>query len=99
MNRTELANLLFPDCTTTIETLLQKYPERPQKICDRIAPSPTGYFHFGNLYTAILNWKLARQNQGIFYLRVEDTDQARKVEDAVEVVLNALQKFGISIDE
>ncbi len=99
MTRAELANLLFPQITTTIPELLTKYPHRPQPVCDRIAPSPTGYFHFGNLYTAILNWKFAQQNHGVFYLRVEDTDQARKIDDAVDVVINALKKFGISIDE
>ncbi len=93
MTRSELANLLFPKNTTTIDELFQKYPKRPQSVCDRIAPSPTGYFHFGNLYTAILNRKFARQNQGIFYIRVEDTDQARKIDDAVEVVLNSLNQF------
>ncbi|GHW03007.1 glutamate--tRNA ligase [candidate division SR1 bacterium] len=102
MSRLELANLLFPEVDyekMSIESLLAKYPERNQNVCDRIAPSPTGYFHFGNLFTALVNWKYARQNDGIFYLRVEDTDQLRKVDDAVDVLLASLDKFGLNIDE
>jgi glutamyl-tRNA synthetase len=89
----DLAEVLFPEVTETIEDVLKKYPEREQKVCDRIAPSPTGYFHFGNLFTGLLNWKYAKQENGIFYIRVEDTDQLRKVDDAVEVVLRAFKKF------
>jgi len=91
--RTDLANLLFPEVTETVENLLVKYPPRSQTVCDRIAPSPTGYFHFGNLFTALLNRKYARQENGVFYVRVEDTDQLRKVDDAVDVVLQSLKKF------
>ena len=92
-NWKDLADLLFPEVTGSIDELLTKYPERSEKVCDRIAPSPTGYFHFGNLFTALLNRKYAKQQQGIFYIRIEDTDQQRKVDDAVDVVLKALKKF------
>jgi glutamyl-tRNA synthetase len=89
----DLANLLFPDVNETIEDLLLKYPPRPQQAVLRFSPSPTGFFHFGNLYTAIFDWKYTSQKDGVFYLRIEDTDQLRQVEGAVEILLNALKKF------
>lgn len=87
----DLANILFPDVTETIDDLKQRYPLRDTKIVTRIAPSPTGFFHIGNLFTAIVNERFAHQDGGIFYRRVEDTDQARKVEGAVEAVLENMK--------
>jgi glutamyl-tRNA synthetase len=89
-NRTELADLLFPEVTETIEDLLVKYPERAEKTVLRFSPSPTGFFHFGNLYTALFDWKYTSQQQGVFYLRIEDTDQLREVKGAVTSLLNSL---------
>jgi glutamyl-tRNA synthetase len=91
--RNELANLLFPEVTETIDDLLVKYPPRAEQTVLRIAPSPTGFFHFGNLYMALFDWKYTAQENGVFYLRIEDTDQLRKVEGAVELLLNSLKKF------
>ena len=65
----------------------------------RFAPSPTGYLHVGGLRTALYNWLYARQNGGEFILRIEDTDQSRKVEGAVENLITALKWAGLDIDE
>jgi glutamyl-tRNA synthetase len=65
----------------------------------RFAPSPTGYPHLGNIRTALFNWLFARHYGGKFILRIEDTDIARKVEGAVEVILDSLQWLGLNWDE
>jgi len=65
----------------------------------RFAPSPTGYPHLGNIRTALFNWLFARHSGGTFILRIEDTDQARKVEGAVESIINSLQWLGMDWDE
>ena len=81
MTYPELANLMFPEVTQTLEDLLKRYPSRPHNpLTTRIAPSPTGFFHIGNLFTAIVNERVAHQDEGVFFWRVEDTDQARKVD-------------------
>ncbi|MBN1691848.1 MAG: glutamate--tRNA ligase [Dehalococcoidia bacterium] len=71
--------------------------EAPVRV--RFAPSPTGYPHLGNVRTALFNWLFARHTGGTFILRIEDTDQARKVEGAVEIILNSLQWLGMDWDE
>lgn len=65
----------------------------------RIAPSPTGFIHLGNLYGAMADERIAHQSGGVFFLRIEDTDQKRKVDGAVEAVLTAFDYFGLSFDE
>jgi len=65
----------------------------------RFAPSPTGYPHVGNIRTALFNWLFARHHGGKFILRIEDTDVARKVEGAVEVILDSLRWLGLDWDE
>ena len=70
-----------------------------EKIRVRFAPSPTGEPHVGNIRTAIFNWLFARHHGGAFIIRVEDTDQARKVEGATEALLEALQWLGLDWDE
>ena len=65
----------------------------------RFAPSPTGYPHVGNIRTALFNWLFARHNNGVFILRIEDTDQARKVEGAVEIIMDSLKWLGMVCDE
>ena len=100
MNYTDLANLLFPDVTETIDDLRKKYPARPAgQIVTRIAPSPTGFFHIGNLFTGVVNERFAHQSGGIFFVRIEDTDQARKVDGAIESLITNLDYLGIAIDE
>lgn len=96
----DLANLLFPDVTETIDDLRKKYPARPTgQIVTRIAPSPTGFFHIGNLFTGVVNERFAHQSGGVFFVRIEDTDQARKVDGAVESLITNLDYLGIAIDE
>ena len=80
----------------------EKYPERelPQGAhVTRLAPSPTGFMHLGNLYVALANERIAHQSGGVFYLRIEDTDEKRKVEGAVEVIHQSLKYFGVNFDE
>ena len=65
----------------------------------RLAPSPTGFIHLGNLYSALTDERLAHRNGGKFYLRIEDTDAKRTVEGAVDTVINVLRYFNIEFDE
>ncbi len=65
----------------------------------RYAPSPTGYPHIGNIRTALFNWLFARHSGGKFIVRIEDTDRARTVEGAVDVILQSLEWLGIDWDE
>ena len=98
----EILDLLFPNKLPSVDEVLAKYPPRqlPEgAVVSRLAPSPTGYLHIGNFYQGFMAERLAHQHNGIFFLRIEDTDQARKVEGAVEVVLNALAHYGIYPDE
>lgn len=97
--RAELANILFPEITETIDDLLAKYPPRPEGKVLRFAPSPTGYLHFWGLFTSFVGWKYAKQNGGTFLLRIEDTDQKREVAWATKLLIEALQKFWIQFDE
>lgn len=102
MNNIELANLLFPDVTMTPEDVEAKFPQRqlPQGACvTRIGPSPTGFVHLGNLYNAIIGERISHQSNGVFFLRIEDTDNKREVEGAVETVINAMNYFGVHFDE
>ena len=80
MTNNDLANLLFPDVTETISDLQHKYPPRPDgQVVVRIAPSPTGFIHFGSVFIAIVDYMFAHDNGGVFLMRVEDTDQKRLV--------------------
>lgn len=102
MDYEKLANYLFQDGTDTIDDLEKRYPERDlpeQAPVTRIAPSPTGFIHLGNLYNAIIAERLAHQHGGIFYLRIEDTDQKREVAGAVKIIITAMKQFGIQFDE
>lgn len=99
----KLAELLFPDITLTPEDMEKKYPPRNLKEgskVTRLAPSPTGFLHFGNLFTGTVAFKAARStDDGVFFVRVEDTDQKRKVEGAIEVMLEGLKAFDVVADE
>lgn len=103
MNKNEqLAELLFGGIDKTPEYYEEKYPKRslPDGApVTRIGPSPTGFVHLGNLYNAIIGERLAHQNGGTFFLRIEDTDAKREVEGAVELVISAMDFFGIHFDE
>ena len=65
----------------------------------RFAPSPTGYPHIGNIRTVVFNWLFARQNHGVFVLRIEDTDRERYVEDAIRAIKDSLEWLGLDWDE
>src|SRR4051794_37763508 len=65
----------------------------------RIAPSTTGFFHVGNARTALYNWRFARQHDGTFILRVEDTDAVRHVHEATDALQRSLQWLGLNWDE
>ncbi|MGN0527968.1 MAG: glutamate--tRNA ligase [Eubacterium sp.] len=98
----KLADLLFPQIGRDGAYYENKYPARNLKEgakVTRFAPSPTGFLHFGNLYTMLVAYRTAKNSDGIFYVRVEDTDQKRKVEGAVEVMLKSLAAYGIEPDE
>lgn len=102
MNFDELADLLFPNIATTREDMEQKFLERelPQGAnVTRIGPSPTGFVHLGNLYNAIIGERLAHQSNGIFYLRIEDTDNKREIPGAVSTIINTMEYFGVNFDE
>lgn len=97
-----LAQVLFPDVSETPEDIDRRFPERELSdgaCVTRIGPSPTGFVHLGNLYNAIIAERLAHQSDGVFYLRIEDTDNKREVEGAVETVINAMAYFGVEFDE
>lgn len=102
MDYNALADLLFPDVTDKPEDMEKRFPPRelPKGACvTRIGPSPTGFVHLGNLYNALIGERLAHQSGGVFYLRIEDTDNKREVEGAVETVINAMNYFGVNFDE
>ena len=97
-----LANLLFPNVTDTPESLEEKFPLRnvPEgAVVTRMAPSPTGFVHLGNLVQGLTSERMAHQSGGVLFLRVEDTDAKREVPGAVEVLINTLKHYGISFDE
>ncbi len=80
----------------------QKYPKRnltKDQIVTRFAPSPTGFVHMGSLYTAFISSKIAKDSKGIFYLRIEDTDQKRLIDDSVKLIIKDLKDFDITFDE
>ena len=103
MDLKKLAAALIPD--ENVKPLAyyeEKYPLRnlPEGAqVTRLAPSPTGFMHIGNLYVALANERIAHQSGGVFYLRIEDTDEKRKVEGAVEVIHKSLKYFGVNFDE
>lgn len=97
-----LSELMFPQITKTIADYEQIYPQRdlPEGArVTRLAPSPTGFIHLGNLYGALADERLAHQSGGVFFLRIEDTDDKREVEGAVETLITSLDYFGIHFDE
>ena len=101
MDYKELANLIFPDAKD-ISYYEEKYPERnlPEgAIVTRFAPSPTGYVHIGGLYQSLVAIMAAKKTKGVFFLRVEDTDQKRKVENGITDIVNSLKVFDMAPDE
>lgn len=102
MDSIELSQLIYPEITRTPEDYEEMYPPRelPEgAMVTRLGPSPTGFIHLGNLYGAFVDERLAHQSGGVFYLRIEDTDDKRFVENAVETIISSLGFFGIRFDE
>ena len=97
-----LAELLFPNIDKSPEDYEKIYPKRnlPEGAkVTRLGPSPTGFIHLGNLYGAFVDERLAHQSGGVFYLRIEDTDDKRFVDGAVKIIIDSLRFFGINFDE
>ena len=102
MDYKALANLLFPNVTETPEEVEARFPARqlPEgAVVSRMAPSPTGFVHLGNLVQGTISERMSHQSNGVLFLRAEDTDAKREVPGAVEVLINTLKHYGIQFDE
>ena len=102
MTNKELADLMFPNVTKTIEDYEKEYPKRdlPEgAVVSRYAPSPTGFVHMGNMLSCFIENKLPQQTKGVFYLRIEDTDQKREVEGGIDNIVNAIKMLGLEYNE
>ena len=102
MTNNELADLIFPNITKTIKDYEEMY--QPRNLSEgakvtRFAPSPTGFVHIGNLFQALLDYFLAKNSGGVFYLRNEDTDSKREVDNAVDKIMEVLDYVGFTPDE
>jgi glutamyl-tRNA synthetase len=98
----DLAELIFPDVKLTVADLEKKYPERnlPEGAeVTRFAPSPTGFLHTGSLFTAMVSSKSAWQTKGVFFMRLEDTDQKREIAGSGQQLIDQMKTFGIVPDE
>ncbi len=102
MDYKKLAELLYKNTHTTPEYYLNEFPERklaPGAEVTRTAPSPTGFYHTGGLFGAMIDKFLADKSNGVFYLRIEDTDQKRKVAGAADIAYKALTTFNTKPNE
>ena len=102
MTRKEYAGLLLPNVSHTKEEYELMYPQRNldrNAIVSRFAPSPTGFVHIGSLFTSFVASKFCKQTNGVCFLRVEDTDQKRTVDNGIENIVRDLKNFNISFDE
>lgn len=102
MNYKELADLLYPDVNLTIEDLEKKYPKRnlPEGAeVLRFAPSPTGRMHMGNLFASFVPETFAHQSNGLFLLRIEDTDLKRTIDDGIKYIIDDFKEFNLIVDE
>ena len=102
MDHQALAQLLFPNVTETPDDIEAKFPGRvlPEgAVVTRMAPSPTGFVHLGNLVQGMISERMAHQSGGVLFLRVEDTDAKREVPGAVEILIDTLKHYGIHFDE
>ena len=102
MDYKELSELIYPSLAHTPEEYEAMYPQRdlPEgAMVTRLGPSPTGFMHLGNLYGAFVDERMAHQSGGIFYLRIEATDDKRYVEGAVDTIIDSLDFFDIHFDE
>ncbi|MBD9105853.1 glutamate--tRNA ligase [bacterium] len=102
MTNKELAELMFPNVKHDVDYYEALYPERnlPEgAVVSRFAPSPTGFVHMGSLLSAFIASKVPKETNGVFYLRIEDTDGKRSVENGVQGIIDDLNNFDIKIDE
>lgn len=102
MTNKELADILLPNVLHDYKYYEEKYPERNLEegaVVTRFAPSPTGFVHIGGLYQALVARTVAKKTNGVFFLRVEDTDQKREVENGVTGIVNSLKDFDMGPDE
>ena len=102
MDYKKLAELLFPEIKLTVEDIEKRYPKRNLKegqVVSRYAPSPTGYMHIGNFFQMFISYNLTRVTDGVFFLRIEDTDSKREKQDATKVIYEILDRFGIKPNE
>lgn len=98
----QLAELLFPEITKTPDDYEAMYPKRnlPEgAVVTRFAPSPTGFLHIGGLFASMVERLAAKNTDGVFYLRIEDTDKKREIENGVTEIIKGLNSFGITVDE
>ena len=102
MTNKDLANVIFPNITKTIDDYIKMYPKRDlsdNQYVSRFAPSPTGFMHIGNFMSCLIDYMIAKNSNGVFYLRNEDTDKAREVDSAVEIIMNILKHYNIEPTE
>ena len=102
MTRKEYSEILVPNVEHDYEYYEKMYPERNLKegqMVTRFAPSPTGFVHMGSLYASFVDLVMDKQTGGIAYLRIEDTDQKREVENGIEGIINDFKSLGINFDE
>ena len=102
MDYAQLAQLMFPHTEHDVDYYLNKYGPRdlPEgAIVTRYAPSPTGFIHMGALYASFVSRTFAKQTGGVFYLRIEDTDTKRTVDNGIQLIIDDLKKFGVVFDE
>ena len=98
----DLAELLFPDVTLTIDDLERKYPMRelPEGAqVTRFAPSPTGFLHTGSLFTTLISYLTAKKSGGVYFFRLEDTDTKRSIQGSGDLLIKELAQFGLVADE
>lgn len=102
MSFEKLAEMIFGNVEHTTEYYIEKYPKRNLKESARVtryAPSPTGFQHIGGVFAALINERLASQSEGVFYLRIEDTDQKREVKGAIDDTVATMHNFGMDFNE
>ena len=102
MTNKDLADLIFPNITKTIEDYEEMYPKRDlpdDAVVTRFAPSPTGFVHIGHIFSSFVANKVAKDTNGVFFLRIEDTDQERIVDGAITNILKDLSDYDITFDE
>lgn len=102
MTNKDLAELIFPNITKTVEDYEKMYPKRnlpDNAVVTRFAPSPTGFVHIGHIFSSFVANKVAKDTNGIFFLRIEDTDQERIVEGGITNILKDLNNYDITFDE